>query len=127
MLTIILPQILGFLLGGGLKSKSSIYIQKIFPCEFLRKKLIIQVYFSYLIRYLLVYTPYYLINNLNYKILPMKKTVYKRQFRELTDETKNKISHSLKGRHLTPQHRNAIANSLKNYWSTVKSKFEAEK
>lgn len=52
----ILPQILGFLLGGGLKSKSSTYIEKIFPCEFLRKKLIIQVYFSYLIAYLLVYT-----------------------------------------------------------------------
>ena len=56
----------------------------------------------------------------------MKKTVYKRQFRELTDETKGKISNSLKGRHLTQQHRNAIAHSLKDYWATVKSIHDVE-
>ena len=56
----------------------------------------------------------------------MKKTHYKRQFRELSDSTKDKISHSLKGRHLTPQHRKAIANSLKDYWSTVKSIHDVE-
>lgn len=52
---------------------------------------------------------------------------YKRQFRELSDETKGKISKSLSGRHLSDRHRKAIANSLKKYWSTVKSKYEIEK
>jgi hypothetical protein len=63
-------------------------------------------------------------NNLNYKTLPMKKQQYKRQYRELSEETKSKISKSLKGRQLSTSHRKAIADSLKSYWSTVKSKYE---
>jgi hypothetical protein len=67
---------------------------------------------------------YNLNNNLNYIILPMKKQQYKRQYRELSEETKSKISKSLKGRQLSTSHRKAIADSLKSYWSTVKSKYE---
>lgn len=56
----------------------------------------------------------------------MKKQQYKRQYRELSDETKSKISKSLKGRQLSDSHRKAIADSLRNYWQSVKSKYEVE-
>lgn len=44
---------------------------------------------------------------------------YKRQFRQLSDETKQKISQSLKGRSKSVTHVENIKNGLKNYWKTV--------
>lgn len=76
--------------------------------------------------YLLYISRFIFNNNLKYKVLTMNKQ-YKRQFRELSDETKGKISKSLSGRHLSDRHRKAIASSLKKYWSKVKSKYEIEK
>jgi len=51
---------------------------------------------------------------------------HKRQYRELSDETKRKISQALTGRKFTIQHRNRIAEGLKKYWTTIKSKHEIE-
>ena len=46
-------------------------------------------------------------------------TTYKRQYRELSDETKSRISRSLQGTPKSAQHKQRIAQSLKNYWSHV--------
>lgn len=54
----------------------------------------------------------------------MKKTKYKRQFRELSDSTKDKISRSLKGRHLSEIHKAHLSASLTDYWKSVKSKHD---
>lgn len=56
----------------------------------------------------------------------MKRTQYKRQFRELTDETKSKISNSLKGRHLSDIHKAHLSESMTSYWSCVRSKYDVE-
>ena len=45
--------------------------------------------------------------------------VYKRQVRNLSPETKTKISEALKGRKKDPQTRKAISRGLKRYWSNV--------
>lgn len=46
---------------------------------------------------------------------------YKRQYRELSKETKNKISQSLKGRCKSTAHKNNISQGLKEYWKNVPS------
>ena len=69
----------------------------------------------------MVYTHYNFNNNLKYNVLSMKKTEYKRQFRELSTETKDRISHALKGRHLSDSHKAHLSASLTQYWTTVKS------
>ena len=43
----------------------------------------------------------------------------KRQFRELSDETKAKISQSMRNRSKSFSHREKISNGLKNYWKTI--------
>ena len=45
--------------------------------------------------------------------------VYKRQVRNLSPETRAKISETLKGRKKDPQTRKAISRGLKRYWSNV--------
>lgn len=44
---------------------------------------------------------------------------YKRQYREMDDATKQKISQSLKGRGKSYSHIENIKKGLKNYWKTV--------
>ena len=50
----------------------------------------------------------------------MKK--YKRQYRELDDETKNKISTSAKNKSKSEIHKQRIQQSMLRYWSTVENK-----
>ncbi|MCF2594544.1 hypothetical protein I6E11_12240 [Bacteroides caecigallinarum] len=45
-----------------------------------------------------------------------------RQYRELSDMTKKKISQAMKGKSKSITHREAISNSLKDYWKTVPNK-----
>ena len=47
---------------------------------------------------------------------------YKRQYRELDDMTKLKISQALKGRCKSYTHAQHISQGLKNYWQHVPSK-----
>lgn len=42
---------------------------------------------------------------------------YKRQYRQLNDTTKQKISQSLRGRTKSATHTQAISNGLKKYWA----------
>lgn len=46
----------------------------------------------------------------------------KRQYRELDDLVKQKISQSMKGRSKTTSHKEHISNSLKQYWKQVPNK-----
>lgn len=46
----------------------------------------------------------------------------KRQFRELSDETKSKISMAMKGKSKSFTHKENISNGLKNYWKTIPNK-----
>lgn len=46
----------------------------------------------------------------------------KREYRQLSDETKAKISQSMKGRSKTFTHKEAISNGLKSYWNTIPNK-----
>lgn len=46
----------------------------------------------------------------------------KRQYRELSDETKQKISASSKGKSKSFAHRELLSQSLKNYWRTIPNK-----
>ena len=46
----------------------------------------------------------------------------KRQFRELNDDTKQRISHALKGRGLTDNHKQAISDGMKAYWASIPNK-----
>ena len=48
-------------------------------------------------------------------------TTPKRQYRELSDMTKLKISQSMKGRTKSDTHREAISNGMKTYWQRVPS------
>ena len=43
----------------------------------------------------------------------------KRQYRDLRDDTKMRISQSLKGRSHSETHKQAISNAMKAYWSTI--------
>lgn len=44
---------------------------------------------------------------------------YKRKTREMSDETKQKISNSLKGRKKSYQHSQNISKGLVNYWKSI--------
>ena len=44
---------------------------------------------------------------------------YKRQYRELSDETKQKISNSSRNRPKSDQHKQHISQGMKNYWQNV--------
>ena len=46
----------------------------------------------------------------------------KRQFRELNDDTKLRISQALKGRGLTDSHKQAISDGMRAYWATIPNK-----
>ena len=46
----------------------------------------------------------------------------KRQYRELSDITKQKISVSSKGKAKTSSHKEHIGQAMKRYWSSVPSK-----
>ena len=50
---------------------------------------------------------------------------YKRQYRQLSDETKNKISTSTKNKPKSTAHKQHIQQSMLRYWSTVPSKPES--
>lgn len=43
----------------------------------------------------------------------------KRQFRELSDETKQKISNSSRNRPKSDQHKQHISQGMKDYWQNV--------
>lgn len=45
-----------------------------------------------------------------------------REYRQLSDITKAKISQSMKGRTKTPTHRENISNGLKTYWQSIPNK-----
>ena len=45
-----------------------------------------------------------------------------RKFRELSDETKAKISQSMRGKSKSFTHKEKISNSLKAYWQTIPNK-----
>lgn len=47
---------------------------------------------------------------------------YKRQYRNLNDEVKQKISTSTKGRAKSYDHKQHISQGMKKYWSSVPSK-----
>ena len=44
---------------------------------------------------------------------------YKRQYRELSDETKQKISNSSRNRPKSEQHKQHISQGMKDYWQNV--------
>lgn len=44
---------------------------------------------------------------------------YKRQYRELDDETKEKIAASQRGRTKSESHRQHISQAMTEYWQTV--------
>ncbi len=46
----------------------------------------------------------------------------KRQFRQLDDATKLRISQKLRGRSMSDSHKEAISNSMKAYWQTIPNK-----
>lgn len=54
----------------------------------------------------------YVINFFNLK--QMKRTT-----RKMSEETKKKISESMKGKNKTDEHKVAISNALKKYWETI--------
>ena len=45
-----------------------------------------------------------------------------REFRGLTDETKAKISQSMRGKSKSYTHKEKISNSLKAYWKNIPNK-----
>ena len=49
----------------------------------------------------------------------MDNNNYKRQYRQLNDTIKQKISQSLRSRTKSATHTQAISNGLKKYWATV--------
>lgn len=46
----------------------------------------------------------------------------KRQYRELSDATKAKISQSMKNRSMSMTHKQRISKSMKEYWKTIPNK-----
>ena len=50
----------------------------------------------------------------------------KRQYRELSDETRAKISQSMKGKSKSFTHKEAISNGLKSYWKNIPHKPTAD-
>jgi hypothetical protein len=53
----------------------------------------------------------------NKTVLLMKRT-----YRELNDDTKQRISQALKGRGLTDNHKQAISDGMRAYWATIPNK-----
>ena len=51
----------------------------------------------------------------------------KRQFRELSDATKAKISQAMRGKSKSFTHKENISNGLKKYWETIPYKPTNEK
>ena len=49
---------------------------------------------------------------------------YKRQYRQLSDETKNKISTSTRNKPKSEMHKKLIQQSMLSYWRSVKDKPE---
>lgn len=49
-------------------------------------------------------------------------STYKRQFRELDDSTKQKISKASKGKTKSMSHREHLSHALKKYWDSVPSR-----
>lgn len=47
---------------------------------------------------------------------------YKRKYRELDDDTKQKISQSSKGKPKSYSHRQHLSQALQDYWKTVPSR-----
>ncbi len=43
----------------------------------------------------------------------------KRQYRDLRDDTKKRISQSLKGRSFSDSHKQAISDAMRQYWATI--------
>ena len=43
----------------------------------------------------------------------------KREFRNLRDDTKMRISQRLRGRSLSDRHKQAISDAMKEYWATI--------
>ncbi len=43
----------------------------------------------------------------------------RRQYRDLCDDTKRRISQSLRGRSHSETHKQAISDAMKAYWSTI--------
>ena len=46
----------------------------------------------------------------------------KRTYRELNDDTKQRISQGLKNRTLSDSHKEAISNGMRAYWATIPNK-----
>ena len=46
----------------------------------------------------------------------------KRQYRELNDATKMRISQKLSGRSMSDSHKQAISDGMKAYWATIPNK-----
>ena len=46
----------------------------------------------------------------------------KRQFRQLNDMTKLRISQSLRGRSMSETHKHDISDGMKAYWATIPNK-----
>lgn len=60
----------------------------------------------------------------------MKNTItmeYKRQYRDLPDEVKQRISASTKGKAKSYDHKQHISQGMKKYWRNVPSRNEPEK
>lgn len=53
---------------------------------------------------------------------PEQTMNYKRQYRELSDETKQKISKANKGRPLSADHKTRISRGMLKYWENVPNK-----
>lgn len=49
----------------------------------------------------------------------MKQTSYKRQYRELDDMTKKKISAAIEGKPKSEEHKQHISQAMTNYWRGV--------
>lgn len=50
------------------------------------------------------------------------KDMSKRQYRELDDSVKQKISQSMRGRSKSESHKEHISNGLKQYWKQIPNK-----
>lgn len=50
------------------------------------------------------------------------KDMGKRQYRELDDSVKQKISQSMRGRSKSESHKEHISNGLKQYWKQIPNK-----
>lgn len=55
------------------------------------------------------------------------KNTKKRMYRELSDETKKKISLALRGRCKSTAHIQAISDAMKKYWETIPKKAKEDK